>query len=765
MSENQQSHEITSDKGHAFLILDAGGIRGISQLEILSEIVKQYNAQVYVDAREKYQRPCEIFDAIIGSGIAGLISIFLVIFGMTALEASVATAKISEDLFSSLNMRLQDRNSILKESIEYLLRGYKIPLDATLLDTHQYSKGCKLLVPVSTRANPFQSTYLRNYATGNDRPVPISIVEACIATLSSLPDFEPVLFRHHGATYEYISGCPNFSNPIREWITDAYTSNRSNGVGCIVSIGSGEPNDIRPSDESDSPEWKYYQESVIRDGQRIGQELGLQLVQLDLYYRFGMSDDTSLDQEGKDTFAKIRSSARRYMLLSENQEKIAQCIDSMRLRRCRITAERLYHLAGGSYSTHGLPPLSKYFVLRKEPWDVIVRTLMGSSGSKLQGQRIVVISGLGGCGKTQLAIRFARVFGSQFESVVFLDGSSESRYRAGLVRYVRSLGPEHSQRSFNEALLFLSDSNFNTERLLIIDNVDDPSMDMEPLLPRASHNAIMITTRNHILGHLASDGHLQLETMPEDEAIEALARASLQPWPPFQESMEEVTRLCSKLGFLPIALAHVGSYMAQTGTSLSLYLSRLEESRFPTVKFPAAGQRDTRRYKSAYAALNLSYKSIAPNTQQVLQLLGMLHWNEIPVECVKVAAKQNFVQTTFQFDDEYPSSAQDPIELLAELFLLNGEWCDSHWETILSTLQDYSFITLTSNSTTKLINIHPVVQMWLSDLTSVSGDQDLLQAACGRLLSCCNMGPFPLDQHSTRSLVGMRRQSNCNKRW
>jgi hypothetical protein len=73
-----------------------------------------------------------------------LIVIFLVVFGMTALEASVAMAKINKDLFANPNMKPEERNNFLKKCIEHLLKSHKMPLNATLLDTSQYSKGCKL---------------------------------------------------------------------------------------------------------------------------------------------------------------------------------------------------------------------------------------------------------------------------------------------------------------------------------------------------------------------------------------------------------------------------------------------------------------------------------------------------------------------------------------------------------------------------------------------------------------------------------------------
>lgn len=58
-------------------------------------------------------------------------------------------------------------------------------------------------------------------------------------------------------------------------------------------------------------------------------------------------------------------------------------------------------------SAHGLPPLSAYFIMRKKPMDAMVKILIDGSRYKRQ---IMVISGLGGSGKTQLALKFARDF-------------------------------------------------------------------------------------------------------------------------------------------------------------------------------------------------------------------------------------------------------------------------------------------------------------------------------------------------------------------
>jgi hypothetical protein len=53
-----------------------------------------------------------------------------------------------------------------------------------------------------------------------------------------------------------------------------------------------------------------------------------------------------------------------------------------------------------------LPPISPFFVTREEPMDQIVKTLVGRNSEGRQ--RVMVLSGMGGSGKSQLSIKFAQ---------------------------------------------------------------------------------------------------------------------------------------------------------------------------------------------------------------------------------------------------------------------------------------------------------------------------------------------------------------------
>ena len=61
-----------------------------------------------------------------------------------------------------------------------------------------------------------------------------------------------------------------------------------------------------------------------------------------------------------------------------------------------------------------LPPLTQTFVMRKEPWEFINKTLLGPKRSEdTDGPRMLVVTGMGGCGKTQIMLKFIKEHGSK----------------------------------------------------------------------------------------------------------------------------------------------------------------------------------------------------------------------------------------------------------------------------------------------------------------------------------------------------------------
>jgi hypothetical protein len=159
-----------------------------------------------------------------------------------------------------------------------------------------------------------------------------------------------------------------------------------------------------------------------------------------------------------------------------------------------------------------------------------------------QRQKIHVLRGLGGMGKTQLAVEFARRDHSRFSSVFWLDGRTEDILKRSIANCASRIPPGHipdTSRSYaadsgsdvnavvRDVMGWLSRPD-NKEWLLIFDNVDreynpnggdSDAYDVECYFSGADHGSIMITTRLAKLEQLGNSHHLGRVSMAQGQAI------------------------------------------------------------------------------------------------------------------------------------------------------------------------------------------------------------------------------------------------------
>nr|POF13617.1 vegetative incompatibility protein het-e-1 [Quercus suber] len=169
-----------------------------------------------------------------------------------------------------------------------------------------------------------------------------------------------------------------------------------------------------------------------------------------------------------------------------------------------------YHVP---FSRKGIP-FTDFFVPREA--DMQHLTSFFQSAMTAQRQRVFVVHGMGGTGKTQLCAEFARTHREQFSAVFWLDGSSRDALKRSLVSAASRLPVNAGQQSaeglsasvdsiqLSESFLQWLSLSDNKDWLLIIDNVDrdwqpqmeDPqAYDYREFLPDADHGSILVTTR------------------------------------------------------------------------------------------------------------------------------------------------------------------------------------------------------------------------------------------------------------------------------
>ncbi|PNP54079.1 hypothetical protein THARTR1_05286 [Trichoderma harzianum] len=198
--------------------------------------------------------------------------------------------------------------------------------------------------------------------------------------------------------------------------------------------------------------------------------------------------------------------------------------------------------------------------------------------------------GLGGSGKTQIALNYAyerRNKGSC--SVFWVHADSEATFSQDYQTIAQAFGID-DQLEGEDLLTAVRDHiAAQPEWVLILDNADDLRLfgvDQEPekpkslyqYIPRASVGTVLWTSRDaRIAGTLVGSRRgIKVARMKSDEAEELLTIARN---PETNEEESETAALLEELQWLPLAITQAGAYMRRTSTSAKEYSSLLAESK------------------------------------------------------------------------------------------------------------------------------------------------------------------------------------------
>ncbi|NQY20852.1 MAG: tetratricopeptide repeat protein [Campylobacteraceae bacterium] len=199
--------------------------------------------------------------------------------------------------------------------------------------------------------------------------------------------------------------------------------------------------------------------------------------------------------------------------------------------------------------------------------------------SKTNIGQLVLFQGIGGLGKTQLAVEYAYQYKDSYEGVVWLTIDQD------IDEQLLELGEKNSWINKEieiEIKLKIVKKRFSklTNILLILDNVDKVE-EIENICQKLSNNKILITSRNAIQGFKS----IELETLNEKNSLKLLAHESNRKIS--EEEIKYAKKIFVELDGLPLALEMAGAYVEYLGLSWEEYfflykeegISFLEESK------------------------------------------------------------------------------------------------------------------------------------------------------------------------------------------
>lgn len=258
-----------------------------------------------------------------------------------------------------------------------------------------------------------------------------------------------------------------------------------------------------------------------------------------------------------------------------------------------------------------------------------------------QAGTIATITGMGGVGKTALAVHWAHRLRPAFpdgQLYVNLRGYATDGPLSpleALTGFLLALGvPAERIPDDPERVAALYRGHTAGKRLLVLLDNAASAEQVRPLLPAGAGSLTVVTSRDWLAGLIARDGAraVDLDVMAADEAVALIgevlgpARVANEP-----EAATELARLCA---YLPLALRIAAANLASRPRHrIGDYVARLVTGDRMTA-LAVTGDADT----AVRVTFDLSYTALPRTDQRIFRLLGMLPGPDITTAAVAVFA-------------------------------------------------------------------------------------------------------------------------------
>jgi hypothetical protein len=227
-----------------------------------------------------------------------------------------------------------------------------------------------------------------------------------------------------------------------------------------------------------------------------------------------------------------------------------------------------------------IPARNSHFTGRKEELETL-RSRLADSSIEVLSQPPQAVYGLGGIGKTEIAVEYAHRYAAHYDVVWWVRAEHPDRVRDSFVKLGRQLNLQDSfgyrDRSVFTVMDALRTGNPYRRWLLIFDNAAQPEV-IDEFIPKGpSGGHVIITSREQQWRRVTRAEGIEVTEFALQESIEFLRkrvkslRAEAQTGPG-DPGYDDARRLAVALGNLPIAMDHAAAYLDETGASVDAYL-------------------------------------------------------------------------------------------------------------------------------------------------------------------------------------------------
>jgi tetratricopeptide (TPR) repeat protein len=327
-----------------------------------------------------------------------------------------------------------------------------------------------------------------------------------------------------------------------------------------------------------------------------------------------------------------------------------------------------------------LPPRDPAFTGRVDLLDQLHQRLHPGQPAVVVQAQAQTLHGLGGIGKTQLALEYAHRHARDYDLIWWITAEPSAAIPGQLVAFARRLGlperPEH-----DETVQALWDALRQRDRwLLVFDNAEDPA-DLRIWWPPGS-GRVLVTSRHPTWAGLAST--IAVDVLPRMEAVAFLRHRLGRDDPSFDG-------LAAALGDLPLALEQAAAYLQETAITPSEYLALLDTRarELFTLGRPATTEQTI---ATTWTVSLRRLREQRPAAEDLLVLLAFLAADDIPRTLLTQLPRRRWRERRSPSSKRLAATLQDPLA----------------YQQVVAALRRYSLIKTSQDG--QALSVHRLVQ-------------------------------------------------------
>ncbi|KAI2466720.1 hypothetical protein F4781DRAFT_404907 [Annulohypoxylon bovei var. microspora] len=394
-------------------------------------------------------------------------------------------------------------------------------------------------------------------------------------------------------------------------------------------------------------------------------------------------------------------------------------------------------------------------------------TQLGKISSALSptklGRKGVVLFGIGGSGKTQLALHYAKMNKQQYKAIIWINAFTSEQITQSFTEAFHLISKSwpakdvpnpYQGKNERDFVLARLRSTLHRNWLLVIDSADDlENKNLVRLVPESTHGSIIVTsTRRGASDILEHHDFLGIEIDKLDDSSGKRLLLDRTGISDTSQGFDNVMPIVKELNGLPLALEQAGILLRRRVVNLDNFIEVYRRHYNELMEHPAkVGEVQHDKTRSIHTIFGMLYECVKIESRPaaaILRLLAVIGPAQIPLSILQDISQFN--SPFLNIDPEFKS-------------LRDSSKAECRFRRHLNLLEDVCLVksTVASAKSPESIILHRAICQWLTEIPDENKDQWIIFTALGLGNVLCRgegnldwpMGSFISDSHISRACL------------